>query len=173
MNSRKLRETIGLPQRFLAAWLGISRDLLAQDEIGNREVPYSSKQLFYQLQDIMNTLPNEEPELRKPLTDEKRARKLHQKIRLLRHQIQHEENKITDLKESMDKQKKALLFCQTLEKISFFKDVGAQMGLDLFQYKTQRAYIRSGPRALKKMEFYLKQKKDECAFLEEWVKEFE
>lgn len=173
MNSRKFREAIGLPQRFLADWIGTSRDLLAQDEIGKREVPFESRQIFYQLAEILKNLPEAEPEIPKPYTDEKLVRKLQQKIRLLRNQIQLEENKILDLKASMSKQKKAIFFCQTLEKNSFFKAVLAQKMLDLFLYKNLLGYEKSGPRQLKKLEFYLKQKKEECAFLEEWMQEFQ
>lgn len=173
MNSRNFREAIGLPQRFLADWIGTSRDLLAQAEIGKREIPFKSRQIFYQLSDILNNLPDAEPEFQKPFTDEKLVRKLQQKIRLLRHQIQLEEYKIIDLKALMAKQKRAILFCQTLEKREFFIEVLAQKVLDLFLYKTCLNYEKSGPRKLKKMEFYLNQKKEECAFLENWVQDFQ
>jgi hypothetical protein len=121
-----------LPQRFLGNWLGLSRELLAQEEIGNREIPHQARLIFFELQKILESLPEGEPEFCKPYTDDKLARKLRQKIRLLKHQFQRDENKIISLKELMDKQKRAILFCQILEKSSFVSDILAQKVIELF-----------------------------------------
>jgi hypothetical protein len=153
--------------------LGISRELLAQNEIGNRDISYESRRTFYQLEEILEKLPKEDPILSKPYTDEKLVRKLNFKIEILRSQIQGDEYKIRVMKSEMAKQMKALLFCQTLIQKSFFTDILSIKLLELFQHKTQFNWEKAGPRELKKLEFYQKQKKEECAFLEDWVKGFE
>lgn len=164
---------IGLPQRFLAEWLGISRELLAQYEIGNRDIPYESKRVFYALDDVLAKLPDQDPVLPNPYTDAKLVSDLNFKILVLKNQIQLDEYKIRVLKSEMTRQKRALLFCQTLAQQSFFTDILSIKFFELFQYKTLLNWEKAGPRQLKKLAFYLNQKKEECAFLEEYVKEFQ
>jgi len=168
-STKQFRIQAGLRQKELAGLLGISRIFLAQVETGRSGLPTETLVRFSRLKKIWTDLP-EGTEIKEDYLKNKSEEKNDAaRIRILHQEIKKLEFKVGILTNPIMQLQKGLLFCKELQLSNWAEgNRDTSLALDMVQVRHQIQWSEKGPKALAKLQFYLRQKKEELQFLEDF-----
>lgn len=166
MEPKKFRESIGLSQAMLSAWLGISRDLLAQIELDRRSLSGEAMERMSLLSRRLQAIPPSARLEKTERTTDRVPRNLVRKIHRLENEIMNLQFQLNELDQQIARWEKALLLCEDLKKDPPYSDPLFEKFLDGFEAVTEVNWLNKGKMVYEEKRFYLEHKSAEKAFLE-------
>ena len=155
-----------MSQEVLADWLGISRALLAQVEIGKRDLPVNALIRFTKFKQLLASLqPTKKIEFSSPIVFPKKSRETKRQIQKLENEISNLQFNLESVEKKMETWSRAielskfLLADETVQPDKLLEDA-----IERFLEKQYIFWAENGPGERQVILFYLNQKKDELAF---------